>query len=722
MTLQYGWIRDDSRTKEEVLNHLHGENAFTEQITSSSAFLQEEIYQDFLRMLQETDYTTPAVKGNFIYYKRTFQGKSYSVHCRAPVLTTTPDDGEDFYALAQQWDKSADTPILPGEHILLDENQLAEGKSHCDVGTIQISPSGNLMAYTLDEIGGEKYKLFVQNLETKEQLQIDVVDIDSSISWGADDTSLYYLRFDDTHRPFQVYKHILNLKEEDQLLYQEDDELFWVGLHKSQDEKFLFIDSSSKETSEVHFVDLSTAQEANAKVSCISKRRNKVLYSVEHYNGSFLIATNVGGTKNMRFIVAPTVDEHSENSWVDVLLPTGEVLFSGGLEDTKCLEEIHVFESHTVLSGREHGMPSLWVLQLDANTSVQSFTKLEFEEDAHDVSLGSNYEYAVDSILIHYDSLITPTQSIRIPFANPKETRVVKEKNVPGYDKSLYACERFTVSSRDGTGTKIPVSMVYRKEVIANKYNWKEEGNNEEAVKVHLYGYGSYGMCCEADFRPTRFALIDRGIVYAIAHVRGGGEMGRQWYEEPNGGKYLCKKNTFRDFVDVARFLVEKKLTDPTKLSCEGRSAGGLLIGAVINEAPELFKVAILGVPFVDVVVTMFDSTIPLTNAEWEEWGNPNEEKFFQYMLSYSPINNIQEGVKYPACLLNGGLHDPRVQYWEPAKFAAELRYRQHKESGPVCVKIDMTAGHFSASDRYKYLKELAFDYAFLLSQFERSA
>jgi len=244
----YGWMRmrDDSRTKEEVLNHLHAENAFTEQITSSSAFLQEEIYQDFLRMLQETDYTTPAVKGNFIYYKRTFQGKSYSVHCRAPVLTTTPDDGEDFYALAQQWDKSADTPILPGEHILLDENQLAEGKSHCDVGTIQISPSGNLMAYTLDEIGGEKYKLFVQNLETKEQLQIDVVDIDSSISWGADDTSLYYLRFDDTHRPFQVYKHILNLKEEDQLLYQEDDELFWVGLHKSQDEKFLFIDSSSK--------------------------------------------------------------------------------------------------------------------------------------------------------------------------------------------------------------------------------------------------------------------------------------------------------------------------------------------------------------------------------------------------------------------------------------------------------------------------------------------
>jgi oligopeptidase B len=465
--------------------------------------LKETIYQDFLRYIQETDYTTPSMKNDFIYYQRTFEGKSYSVHCRAPVPNKS--SSKDFYVMAQEWDKSANTTILPGEHVLLDENDLAEGKSHCHVGTVQVSPSGKLLAYTVDETGGEKYSLIVQNIETKQDCLAEPInDIDSTVVWGPDDTSLYYLRFDDTHRPFQVYKHILSAvsshtpQPNDQLLFQEDDELFWVSIDKSQDEKFLFIDTSSKETSEVHFIELSCKQGPSESsyhdvVSCVSKRRNKVLYSVEHYRGNFLIATNVGGTKNMRFMVAPVM-EHSQDLWEDVRSTMhSQVLFTGGAE--KCLEAIHPFESHVVLSGREDGMPSIWVAQFeDCGNNVQSFSKLEFEEEVHDVGLGPNHEYVTDSILISYDSLITPTQSILLPLKDPNnERRIVKEKHVPGYDKSLYTCERFSVPSRDGTA-RIPVSMVYRKGTIpTNGTNWRQQ-NIEYPVNVHLYGYGSYGM------------------------------------------------------------------------------------------------------------------------------------------------------------------------------------------------------------------------------------
>jgi len=520
----YGFLRDDNRTFELVLAHLRAENDYTEQIVAPCQELKETIYHDFLSYIQETDYTTPSIKNNYIYYQRTFQGKSYSVHCRAPVPNKNDSSScsRDLYVIAQGWDKSANTTILPGEQVLLDENDLAEGKSHCHVGTVQVSPSGNLLAYTVDETGGEKYSLIVQNIETKKDcLAVPLNDIDSTVVWGPDDTSLYYLRFDDTHRPFQVYKHILTTgpsdtpQPNDQLLFQEDDELFWVSIDKSQDEKFLFIDASSKETSEVHFIELSNKHKTTEPsyydaVSCVSKRRNKVLYSVEHYKGNFLIATNVGGTKNMRLMVAPVV-EHSQDLWEDVIHSThSQVLFTGGAD--KCLEAIHPFESHVVLSGRENGMPSIWVAQFDdfsnKSTRVQSYSKLEFEEEVHDVCLGPNHEYVTDSILINYDSLITPTQSILLPLKDPNnERRIVKEKYVPGYDKSLYTCERFSVPSRDGTAL-IPVSMVYRKGTIpTNGTSWREQ-SIEKPVNVHMYGYGSYGMVGPVFFQVFFFLKL----------------------------------------------------------------------------------------------------------------------------------------------------------------------------------------------------------------------
>jgi len=313
------------------------------------------------------------------------------------------------------------------------------------------------------------------------------------------------------------------------------------------------------------------------------------------------------------------------------------------------------FKEHMLALGREGGLPRVWFIRCDDSGNVDTFEQLSFDESAYDVGYGGNYEYDTNVAVVTYDSLITPAQTLEISVADLSKRKVLKQKEVPGYDREMYGYERTTVLSRDGKA-EIPVSIVYRKDLRNAAI---ESGNT---MPTHLYGYGSYGSCMEAYFSATRLSLLNRGVMYVIAHIRGGGEMGRHWYEEPTGAKYLCKRNTFDDFVDVAHYLIDSKKTEPSKLSCEGRSAGGLLIGATINQAPELFRVAILGVPFVDVVPTMIDETIPLTVVEWTEWGNPNYCKFFEYMMSYSPINNVKEGVTYPACLLTGGLHDPRVQ------------------------------------------------------------
>ena len=716
----YGWMRDEKREKEEVLEHLKAENAFTEGLMSHLGGLRERLYQEMVDAIQETDYSLPRPVGNWYYYTRTFTGKSYTVHCRAPK-TTEP--------LHVNWDGTAGAPILKDEQVLLDVNELAKDKKYCATGTVKHSPSHKLLAYSTDFTGGETCQLFVKNLDTGEIVDHDPkLEIDGQIRWGADDHTLFYIKLDDAHRPFQLYRRKLDNDDPDELLLEEKDELYWMGISKSLDGNFLFVDISSKETSEVHYLDLT---DPAATLQCVAKRRLKVLYDVEHRKGKWWITSNVGELPNMALWIAPAVPTCQDEWKLVTDASSGVVLFDGGYD--RSLDSISCFTNHIVAQGREGGLPRVWISRLSED-AVQSLEVLTFEEDAYDAGLGVHYEFDTNKIVVGYDSLVTPTQSIEIAMDDTTQRTVVKERVVPGYERAQYGCDRITVRSRDGT-TQIPVSLVYRKDVM------EQNLADGEPVHVHLYGYGSYGSPEEADFRSTRLPLLNRGIVYVIAHVRGGGEMGRQWYEEPNGAKYLCKKNTFNDFVDVARWLVEdRKLTSPDLLSCEGRSAGGLLIGASINQAPELFKMAVLGVPFVDVVCTMIDASIPLTAAEWEEWGNPNEEKYFQTsksprsliadehlaasntdslciaVMEYSPMQNVKPS-RYPACLLTGGLHDPRVQYWEPAKFAAELRHTQAPDSGPVCLKIDMSAGHFSASDRYKYLRELAFDYAFLLDQ-----
>ncbi|KAL3800319.1 hypothetical protein HJC23_003615 [Cyclotella cryptica] len=771
----YAWLRDDARTNTTVLSHLHAENEYTRLMTQHLHSIRETLYQELLSGMHETDCTTPMADGTYWYYARYEEGVSYPRYCRAPRKM------EDLYPPAVvAVGNDPEVPsllLLPGEEVYLDVPRIAQKENYLAVGAISVSPNQEYVAYSVDATGGEICQFHVKHIASGKEWVLYEQDGDDgnektmlegygAIVWDEQSMGIFYVTMDETHRPYRVYYRRLfrfdgsyiNESERpmDELLLEEDDKLFSVHIEKTLDGKYLLISCSSSESSEVHYLDLNsriTDGPMASNLVCIAQRRNKVLYRVAHCKGYWLVQTNLGGLPNFSLKACPVGEEFNGDKWKDlVLLSTGNAVFDGGHE--KSLDGVRVYDpppenSHglsspfafCVATGREDGLPRVWILELDKDEQVGSgsesnslvvtkITRLEFTETPFHASVGDNRDPTLPYVVVEYDSLVTPLSHIAVPLSNPMELdarKVLKEKEVPGYEKDLYSCERTTVKSRDGQ-TEIPISVVFRRDAVSR------QTGNKGGVPTHLYGYGSYGSSIEASFRATRLPLLNRGVVFVIAHVRGGGEMGRPWYEH---AKYLSKMNSFNDFVDVARWLtgdnVESSgvasasdsgydtdwcgITSASKLSCEGRSAGGLLIGAAINQAPHLFRAAILGVPFVDVLCTMVDSTLPLTIAEWEEWGNPNEERYFQYIEGYSPINNVRHGEMYPACLLTGGLYDPRVQYWEPAKFAAELRHGVSKDSGKVLLKIDMDAGHSSGHDRYKYLRELSFDYAFLLDK-----
>jgi len=602
----YGWLRNEDRKDEDVLNYLKQENSYTESVTAHLDGLRTQLYDEMISSIQETDYSTPANKeGKYWYYTRTIEGESYTIYCRAPY------HGDDVKI---DWDGSKETHILPGEEVYLNVNELAKDKSYCSVSSAAVSKSQKLLAYTADFTGNEIYSLYVKNLETGEIVDHDeTIECYNRVVWGPDENTLFYVKMDEAQRPYQIYRRLLDRSKEDELLFQQDDESFWTSIGRSSDDKYLFIETSSAETSEVHYLDLT---KADSDLKCVAKRRTKVLYEADHWNGYWIITSNVDQTPNMRLMMCKVGENESE--WKDVtMIDNGnEVkLFEGGYE--RSLDGVESFDKYLVASGRFEGIPRVWVLEMGSDEGafkVEKSTQLTFEESAYDVGVYVNYNYNSDKLVLYYLSLTTPLQTLEVSMNDPNNAdarRVLKSKHVPGYDKADYDCQRITVTSRDGK-TEIPVSMVYRRDTM------EHHASSGKTVPVHLVGYGSYGACSEADFSATRLPLLNRGIVYVVAHVRGGSEMGRQWYEEPNGAKYLCKENTFNDFVDIAKWLSEeKKMTTPEQLSIEGRSAGGLLIGASINQSPELFGVAILGVPFVDVVATMTDSSIPLTCGEW---------------------------------------------------------------------------------------------------------
>jgi len=534
-------MRDEKRENEEVLNHLKVENEYTQALTKHLQDSEEgkedgvvtQLYQEMLSRIQETDYTTPRPDKDYLYYSRTIKGKAHTIHCRAPRRSADNNESN----LAVLWkdsmtdEEKATSPVLTGEEIILDVNQLAEGKPYCSTGSVKKSPTQKLLAYAVDFSGNEKCLLYVKDLATDGVVHEDPdMEISGSLQWGPDDNTLFYLKQDAAQRPYQVWRRTLSADGktavQDEMLFEELDDLNWLGFYKSKDGKYLFVETSSKETTEIHYLDL---HNPSATLQCIAPRRSKVLYEVEHREGMWWISSNVGGLPNMALFTAPAVP-NSHDQWKLVTDAEGTTLFDGGY--TRSLDHVVCFSNHVVASGREGGLPRVWILGMDKakenQSAVRSFEMLNFAEEAYDAGLGTNHEYDTDKVVVSYDSMVTPTQALEIDLNDTSQRTVLKERAVPGYNKELYGCERLTVTSRDGKA-EIPVSIVYRKDVME-----KHASGNGTPVPVHLYGYGSYGACMEADFVSTRLPLLERGMVYVIAHVRGGGEMGRIWYEEPS--------------------------------------------------------------------------------------------------------------------------------------------------------------------------------------------
>lgn len=729
----YYWLRDDKRSDPEVLSHLRAENEYRQQITGHHAALAERLYLEMKDHVQESDTLAMNKCGGFYYYTRTEVGRPYCIHCRKQILEERSD-------------------LLGPEQILLDVNHLAaklksEGYHHCDVARVLPSPDHRLMAYVLDKNGDETYEICVWDPDTPSTEPLAVIangDVGSKIAWGLGpqgdhgDYELYYTRQDAAHRPYQLWKYSVqkdphhSQEDRHEFLLEEKDELFCVNLTKDSTGDLLVVSLESVETTEDRlftcfrpgesmlpgvapsqwFSPLPREQglvyEIDSWIDTATPQRKRYFFALANKD---LVQSNrqAAERKNFQLFVSSYGDDCCEGR-----IKAWKELDAFGYTDARKLDRIQCFERFLVVFGREGGVTKCWILTMTPGclgqpTEVHEVRLGEAEE------LGTIHQGATDvqefqsnAVRLKWESLRQPMMDIDYyPLTRTKT--LVKETPVPGYDPSLYATARFFAPSRDGK-TVIPVSLVWRRD-LRDPFATPDHA---QAGPMLLYGYGSYGVCIDPTFKITRIPLLDRGLMFAVAHVRGGGEMGRQWYEDE--GKYLKKKNTFNDFVDVAEWMIrDKRWTTPDKLAIEGRSAGGLLIGAVLNMRPDLFRVAVAGVPFVDVMVTMSDPSIPLTVAEYEEWGNPNEERYFDYMKSYSPVDQVRQQ-EYPAILATAGLHDPRVAYWEPAKWVAHLR-EKNKGSRPIILKMDMECGHFSASDRYRYLQETASDYSFVLDQ-----
>jgi oligopeptidase B len=654
--------------------------------------LRSTLYAEHISHLKETDDRAACRKGGFFYYTRTVKGASYKLHCRKATKGAERVPEEDAV-----------------EEVLLDENALAEGKSHCDVRSVKTSPNHALLCYAVDFTGDEVYQLQVVDLLTGEMLPGARFPekIARSLSWG-DDGTIFYLTQDAQLRPFKMWRHKLAADGDatDDLLFTEDDEQYWLGMGKSRSGRFMFAASGSSETSEAHFIDLHAPGAGDAQLTVVQPRTFGLRYDLEHDGADgFLVWTNKDGAINNRLMRAP-VGAPAAASWEEVI----------PYDADRKIADVDVFKSHCVMEGRKDGLTQLWILDKDPATGAvdgASLRQVTFDEELYECGVSTNKEYDTPYCRIHYSSLTTPTQWLDMDMNDMSSKTLIKEQAVLNFDRSLYVCRRVYATAPDKT--QIPMSIVHRKDLYEGDGESKEGASGEipPAPKpAMLYGYGSYGICIDPGFHKLILPYLDRGMIYCIAHIRGGGEMGRYWYEEQ--GKYLNKRNTFQDFISCAEHLVDSGFTTPSTLAAEGRSAGGLLMGNVVNWRPDLFQAIVAGVPFVDLMNTMCDPTIPLTTGEWEEWGNPNEDKYFDYMLSYSPYDNVR-AQPYPNILITAGLFDPRVAYWEPAKWASKLRSLKTGDNKVLC-KFDLDSGHFSASDRYKYLREKAFDQAFVLS------
>lgn len=670
LTDDYGWLRN--KENPEVTAYLEAENAYAEAEMAPLAGLREELYREMLSHIKQTDVSVPFRDGGWWYYTRTEEGLQYGIHCRKRARGEPGIDSRPAEDAA--------------EEVVLDGNKLAEGHAFFAVGATDITDDGRWLAYTTDTTGFRQYSLHVKDLETGETLQGTVERV-GSVVWAADHRTLFYTVEDEEQkRQYQLWRHRLGTAHaQDALIYQENDERFNVGAGRTRDGKYILVESASHTTTEFQVL---AAERPEGEFALMLPREDEHEYYVDHREGRWFIRTNDRG-RNFRLVTAPA-DAPGRENWMEII-PHRE---------TVMLEEVDLFAGFFVACEREDGLPRLRMWRFAGEgTEARPSGEIAFPEPAYDAHPHVNRIFDTKTYRYGYQSLVTPNSVFEYDVEGRGST-LLKQVEVPGgFDRTLYASERVHAKAPDGV--QVPVSIVYRRDK-------RQPGKNP----VYVYGYGSYGYSLPLGFNSNRLSLLDRGVVMAYAHIRGGGDLGKPWHD---AGKMLVKRNTFSDFIAAVEHLTAAGYGDPARVAIEGGSAGGLLMGAVVNMRPELFRAVISHVPFVDVMNTMLDASLPLTVPEYEEWGDPNHEAYFRYMLSYSPYDNLKPG-SYPAMLVKTSLHDSQVMYWEPAKYVAKLRTLK-TDNHRLLLVTNMKAGHGGASGRYDYLKEIALDYAFLLRE-----
>ena len=649
----YFWLREKSNPA--VIAHLEAENAYTAAVMKPTQALQEKLYNEILSHIKQTDVNVPYRQGDYFYYSRTKEGLQYPI----------------FFRKKGSLDAN--------EELILDQNELAKGQKFMALGALLPSDDGNLLAFSTDNTGYRQYVLHVKDLRTGEILPEKIERVDSVV-WATDNKTLFYVTEDAvTKRNDKLFRHSLGSDKYD-LLYQEQDELFDIGVGRTRDKAIIFVEAASKTSTETRYI---PANNPNAEWKTILPREADHEYDISHRGDLFYIRTNKDA-KNFRVVTAP-VSDPSEKNWKEFIAHRPAVKVDG----------VSLFADHAVLSEWENGLQQLEIIDFKTNKRH----RIEFPEPVYFAGLAANREFDTHVVRYSYNSLVTPNSVFDYDMDTHKAT-LLKQTEVPGgFDKANYKSERVFATASDGT--KIPMSVVYRRNV-------KLDGS----APMLLYGYGSYGASIPPTFSAGRLALLDRGVIYVIAHIRGGGELGEPWRE---AGRMMKKMNTFTDFIAGAEHLIKNKYTSSDRLVIQGGSAGGLLMGAVTNMRPDLFKAVVAQVPFVDVINTMLDGSLPLTTSEYIEWGNPNEKAAYDYMRKYSPYDNVAPK-KYPAMLVKVSLNDSQVPYWEGSKFVAKIRELK-TDHNPLILKANMGAGHGGASGRYDAIHETAFDYAFMLWQ-----
>jgi oligopeptidase B len=650
----YYWLNE--RDDPEVMVYLTAENDYTDAVMAHTQDLQEALFNEIKGRIKQTDVSVPYKKGDYFYYTRFEDGKEYPIHCRKRG--------------------SLDAP----EEVLINVDAMAEGFEFFSVGEFAVSPGQDLLAYPVDSVGRRIYTICIKNLASGQILKDVIPNVTGNLVWAEDNKTLFYSKQDPTTlRWYQVYRHALGTDpEKDQLVYEETDDTFECRVLKTKSKRYIMVACRQTLATEYHYLDASDPEGAFAVF--IPRERGHE-YHVDHFDDRFYIRTN-HQAKNFRLMQTP-VEDTARDQWQEVIPHRDDVL----------LEGFEIFQDHLVVMERQRGLIRMRI----QSWSGAGAHYVDFGEPAYMAYPSDNHEIDTSILRYTYSSMTTPPSVFDYDMVTREKELLKQEEVLGGFDAGNYQTERLSATAEDGTA--IPISVVYRKGA-------KRDGDNP----LLLYGYGSYGYSMDATFSAERVSLLDRGFVYAIAHVRGGQELGRWWYED---GKLLKKTNTFTDFIACAEHLVQNRYTRPEKLFAMGRSAGGLLMGAVLNMRPDLFRGVVAPVPFVDVVTTMLDERVPLTAAEYDEWGNPNDKTYYDYMLAYSPYDNV-EAKAYPNLLVLTGLHDSQVQYWEPAKWVAKLRATK-TDRNRLLLRTKMEAGHGGVSGRYKRYQETAFVYAFLL-------